>query len=279
MPLPASFNRDGFLDPKAARQRRWLPGLKRPGIMIGTEGETNTGKSEFAMSAPDPNIMLCVDRMVDAVFDNPVPPKDRRSNIAIKEIKLATATMAEDFKENWASYYKDLMRAIGNPDVRTVTIDGDSDTWETQRLAEFGKLTQIPSILYTNVNAARRALIARLYDSGKIIIATNKLREEYVIDKDEQGNPKLNKDGKESRIKSGRLIRQGFEDDNYIWHIQLRHLRKDTVSGPVFGIEILKCKSNPGLIGTELWSNQGECNFATLVQYCYPHVALKEWGL
>lgn len=285
MILPNSFLRDGFVSAETARKRRFLPGLQRPGILIGTEGETNTGKTEFILSCPGPGIVLAVDRMYDAVLDNPEPPVSRNDNFAFKEIKLSMATMAEDHKAVWKSFYEDYIKALANPDARTVGIDGDSDTWEVQRLAEFGKLTQIPSIMYVGVNAARRVMIARAFDSGKIVVATNKVKHEYVTVRDEEGNPKLSKDGKEVREKSGDFVRQGFDDDNYLWHIQLRHLRKDAYINPKtgkevktqFGIRILKCKSNPGLKGEELWGS--DANFAGLVQLAYPNTEIGEWGL
>lgn len=284
MALPISFQSLGFKAAAQCRSRRFLPGLKRPGIMIGTEGETNTGKTEFIMSCPGPGLIIPVDRMYDAVLDNPEPPASRREDFAFKELMLSMNTMAEDHKTRWKEFYDSLIQAINNKDARTVGIDGDSDTWETQRLAEFGKLQQIPSIMYTAVNASRRAMIARCYDSGKIIVATNKIKEEYVVQKDASGNPVL-KDGKEIRVKSGNLIRQGFDDDNYLWHIQLRHLRQDARINKVtgkeiplqFGIKILKCKSNPALKDMELWGESA--NFAGLVELAYPNVPLKEWGL
>jgi hypothetical protein len=204
----------------------------------------------------------------------------------VVEVAIAKQEMnSENFAQNWQTYYEILMKAIKNIDARTVGIDGDSDTWETQRLAEFkGQYTQIPSILYTKVNAARRALIARLYDSGKIIVATNKIKREYGIIRDGEGNAIL-KDGREQREHTGNLIRQGFEDQNYAWGIQLRHLYKpagtNKKTGKTYpqdwGIKVLKCKANPGLIGEELWGDS--CNFASLVELAYPNVAPEEWGL
>jgi hypothetical protein len=283
--IPPSFVKDGFQPMSLARSRRFLPGLKRPGIMIGTEGETNTGKTEFSLSAPGPGILLAVDRMIDGVLDNATPPKSRNPEFYIKEIPFPKATMAEDFKKAWEDYRVALMTAIGNPDARTVVIDGDSDSWEIQRLAAFnGQYSLIAPIRYTDVNAARRALISRLYDSGKIIIATNKLRREYGVVKDADGNPVIY-EGKEKRAETGRLVRQGFEDQNFAWGVQLRHLYRPPKTNVItgreipqgWGVKVLKCKANPSLIDMELWED--ECNFASLIQKIYPHVELKEWGL
>lgn len=286
MPIPQSFIRDGFKTAAQARTRRNLPGLKRSGIMIGTEGETNTGKSEFILSCPGPGIVLPVDRGYDTMMDNPRPPKSRRDDFVFDEIQLAMSAMKfeEGYIQNWQNFYGRLMKALANLDARTVAIDGDSDTWETQRLAAFGKLTQIPSIMYTEVNAARRAMYYRCYDSGKIIVATNKVREEYVVKRDAAGMPVL-KDGKEIREKSGNLSRQGFDDDNYLFSIQIRHLFKPASINSVtkkespmqWGLRILKCKPNPEVQGEELWQN--DCCFAGLIQLAYPNTKLSDWGL
>ena len=284
--LPRSFGADGFFNAEQARVRRFMPGLKRPGLMIGTDGESNTGKTEFAISCPGPGIVLCVDRGFDGMLDNPHPPASRRSDFAYKAITppLATQAVQNEYLLHWQAFYADFKKALANPDVRTIVIDGDSDTWELQRLAEFGRLTQIPSIMYTNVNAARRAMIARAWDSGKTIISTNKIKAEYAVKRDDEGNPVL-KDGKEVREKTGDMVRQGFDDQDYLWQIQLRHLyqppRINKVTGAEvpqqWGIRIMKCKPRPELAGSELWGK--EACFAGLVQLVYEDTPLEAWGL
>ncbi len=157
----------------------------------------------------------------------------------------------------------------------TVGLDGDSDSWELQRLAEFGKLTQVPEHLYSNVNAARRAMIARAFDSGKNYIATNKLKREYEDNKEGV----LGTDGKLKQVWTGEYTRQGFRDQNYLWQIQLRHMSKPSYFNEIvkkqiptqYGIRILKCKANSELVGTELWGP--DCTFAGLVQTVYPKVS------
>ena len=244
MALPASFLRDGFEPASAVRKRRYLPGLNRPGIMIGTEGRTNTGKSEFAMSAPGPGIFICVDRGFDGLLDNPNPPSTRCNDYAFKVIQapLPTQALTADYLAYWKSFYEEYKKALANPDCRTVVIDGDSDTWELQRLAEFGKLTQIPSLMYVNVNASRRAMIARAWDSGKIVIATNKVEDEYKEVINAQGVTELDNSGKPKKSKTGNDVRQGYKDTDYLWQIQLRHLYHDPLINKITGIELpLNC--------------------------------------
>lgn len=262
MALPASFARDGFFPSDR------LVG-KHKGLLIGTDGWPNTGKTEFGLSAPGPGIVICLDRGYDAMLDNPNPPESRSPDFAFKVIAVPLALQATqpDYVVYWRDFYATYRKALENPDCRTVVLDGDSDSWELQRLAEFGKLTQVPSIMYTNVNAARRGMIARAFDSGKIVIATNKLKEEYAVIRNAKGEPT------DKREKTGGAERQGFSDQDYLWHLQLRHMRDD-VKG--FGVKIMMCKANTVLHGFELWGE--ECNFRTLVQVVYPNVPMERWG-
>lgn len=269
--IPASFRKSGFLPIEEVRKKRR--------VMITTEGIPNSGKTEFAMSAPGPGIVICVDRGFDAVFDNNHPPKTRRDDFAFKIVlpPANTAVKQDVYLEKFKAFRNDLYMALDNPDVKTVVVDGDSDTWEQQKLAEYGKLTQIMPIRYTSANAARRAIYTRAFDSGKIIIATNKVKKEYKTLYDKDGAVMLDEMGKEKQEWDGKTFkRQGFEDNGYLFSIRLRHLVKDTPEGVVFGIKILDCKADMDLRGLELWGE--DCCFASLVQTVYPQVELKEWG-
>jgi hypothetical protein len=260
--LPASFAKDGFFPLSKTKP-------KHKHLLIGTDGLPNTGKSEFALSAPGPGIFICIDRGYEAVLDNPNPPPARHyEDFAFKIIEIPLATQAAQpvYLDYWRNFYAEYKKALDNPDARTVVLDGDSDSWELQRLAEFGKLTQVPPIMYANVNAARRAMIARAFDSGKIVISTCKLKDGY--------ESKMSSDNKEVRIKTGRFERQGFPDQEYLYQLQIRHLYNEETGK--FGLRILRCKSDTTLQGMELWN--GDCNFEALVQSVYPNVPLSEWG-
>jgi hypothetical protein len=282
MSLPLSFAREGFMPLSSIRKRRRL--------LISLEGPPDTGKSEFALSCPGPGIIIVVDRGLDPVLDNPNPPAARQGNFAVKVITPPLFTQSDD-RNTFKPYYKEfrdsLYAALKNPDCNAVCIDGDSDSWELQRLAEFGTLTKVPGavgLAYTEVNAGRRLLYARCWDAGKIVVATNKMREEYAVEKDAEGNA-IMKDGKELKVKTGRLIAQGFDDDNYLWQIKLRMLYKPAGVNSVtkrsysqsWGLRILRCKHDTTYVGAELWGS--DCNFPGLVQTVYPDVPLKDWGL
>lgn len=285
--LPPSFTRDGFVSLTNAVPRRKTPsGRVLKHLLVGIDGESDTGKSEFCLSAPGPGLAVMVDRNFDAMLDNPTPPLSRRPDFGVKVIKFPLQTTVQQavFLEYFNMFRDWFYKALDNPDATTVIIDGDSDSWELQRLAAFGKLANVwPQTKYSDVYTVRRAMIARAWDSGKIVLATNKLKDEYETVLDADGNPV--KDGdQDKRQKTGRKERQGFPDTNYLWQIQIRTLYKPPTFNTVlkrntpgrWGLSIIKCKANTTLVGTELWD--GDCNFKGLVQTCYPNIPLEDWG-
>lgn len=285
MALPESFARDGFINPKDIRPR----------LLVGSEGETNTGKTEFMLSCPPPGIIITCERGHEAALQNAEPPKSRNEDFIVFPVKIPKALqhgeVAEAYQPYWTILRDTLYKGLHNEDALSIGFDGDSDSWELQRLAAFGKLTQIPGIMYTQVNAARRSLITHCYDSGKNVIMSNKVKDEYVTEYDAAGNPVTNKDGSERRVKSGNLERQGFGDYNYLYQVHIRHhyvkpepinlealpvkdrlaaIRSGmTMTEGVWGIEILKCKVKTEIEGQVLWGDK--CNFMGLVELIYHH--------
>jgi hypothetical protein len=267
--LPASFAANGFGP---------VPKPKFKGLMLGTDGLSNTGKTEFALSAPGPTIGICLDRGHAAMLDNPHPPPTRRNDYILKVIKAPLNSQAtiETYREYWRAFYEDYKKALGIPECRTVLVDGDSDSWELQRLAEWGKLAGVgKSLVYAGVNAARRAMYARAFDSGKIVIATNKSSRLYKPIIKPDGTYQLGNDGKPEREWDGKSYeRQGFSDQDYLWQVQITHLYNETKG--IWGLRINRAKADPSVQGLELWGY--DCNFQSLVQTVYPNVPLSEWG-
>jgi hypothetical protein len=270
--MPYSFSRDGFITAKAITDV--------PRLLVGIDGESDTGKTEFAMSAPGPGLGICLDRGIDGALNNPTPPPTRRDNWQFKMIQapLPTQAVQREYVQYYTEFYKWYKIALENGDARSVLIDGDSDSWELQRLAEFGKTVQIPPIMYTNVDAARRAMYAKAWDSEKIVIFTNKVKPEYVDDLDQLGNVIMGNDGKPKQKKSGNLVRQGFRDQSYLFHVQLRTLYNPATEEKEqeWGVQVTKFKTNRNLVGITLWG--AECNLQTLLEMLYPDKPLQFWG-
>lgn len=283
---PPSFFADGFLSPDLVRRN---PKAKSRRLMITTSGPADSGKTEFALSAPGPGLVVCLDRGFDAMYDNPKPPSTRRPDFAWRIIKAPTATdfkSALDYAPHWVEYYVASMKALKNPDALTVVFDGDSDSWALQRLAEHGKLQGVfPQTLYTDVYYARKAFYNKMWDSEKIVIATQKLRREFVGVVNAQGQPVYDEKGQQKKEPTDNYIADGYPNKDYLWQIELLHLHELAKPNPLkpgamlpeqWGVRIVRCKANSSLVGGELWG--ADCCFATLVQTCYPQVPLSEWG-
>lgn len=257
----------------------------RPRLMLGIEGLADSGKTEFAFSAPPGIGVLAIDRGYEHVVSNPKPPKTRQSNISLCLFPVPQPGQdpgeGKTYKIVWDEFYKVYRESVINPAYRTIVVDGDSDTWELQQLASFGKITQIPPIQRTDVNASRRVMIARGFDSGKNIIFTYRLKAEYenVIKINSQGQPT------EVGEKTGEYRRAGFSDHDYCVQVQIRTLYKPAHVDPKtsrtipaqYGFRIIKCKPDMSLVGLETWGS--DCTFSGLVQAIYPEADLAEWGL
>ncbi len=291
MALPLSFAKDGFVAPGNVRNKIKLKNghFLKP-LLIGTEGMTDTGKTEFALSVPGIIQMISVDRNFQGVFDNPRPPAARNQNVAIKvhQVPMAMTAKIPDYQKYYALVRDSFYGALEHPESQVVFMDGDSDFWELHILAHFGKTTSIyPQTRYAAPYAEKRAQIARAWDSGKIVICSNKVKDAYETVRKADGTPEKDPiNGEDLRRKTGEKERQGFKDQDYLWDMQLRHMFQPaaiktignrTVEVPAqWGIKITKCKHDMSKVGEELWAD--ECNFKGLVSLVYPEVPLGRWG-
>lgn len=270
MTLPNSIVKAGYQTFKQLQSQR-----RR--LMLSLYGPPDSGKTEFALSAPGPGVLITLDRGIEGMALNPNPPDWRNADMfGVKAIGVPMATQMSqaDYLKYWTDFYTEYKAALVNPDIRTVILDGDSDSWELQRLAEFGRLSKVPPNMYDNVNAARRVMYNRAFDSGKIFIATNRVRKVYIDKLNSKGEPELNNSGNVVRVWNGEYERQGFSDQDYLWQV---HLRMDyDREKEKFSATITKCKPQRSLEGYSLEGD--ECNFQGLVQTIFPDVDLKTWG-
>ena len=284
--LPRAFMEKGYVLPEQARKRG---GSKYRGLMIATEGRSDTGKTEFILSAPGPGVILACDRGFDAVFDNQNPPPTRRNDFGIKPIPMPSVTDFQspaDYLPYYKNFYLSAIEASKLPEARTVAIDGDNLSWSLQKLSEWGKLTTFPQVKFADPKAARMSFYHELWSSGKIVITTNMMKQEWRDVVDADGLPVLDKNGERKGEPTGDYVAQGFPDQEYLWQIRIRHLYRAAVTRKVlgkeihvpqqWGLRITKCKANMALIGQELWGEQA--TFAGLVQFVYPNIPLEEWG-
>jgi hypothetical protein len=301
MALPIPARSEPWLTPTQvkARGKIKLPsGVFLKPLLIGTEGMSDMGKTRWALTAPGNIMALMIDRNYESVFESP-GLEGTNPNIRIKTFSPpAAGTVAlgsgyrpgseTDYTRYYALIRDSLYVALEDPKATVVLVDGDSDYWDLHILAHFGKNTQIfPQTRYAAPKAEKRAQIAKCRDSGKIIISTNKVADQYRTVYNADGSAKKDPiTGEDVREKTGEKERQGFKDQDYLWDLQLRHMfmgprevkgRNGTTMAPaMWGIKILKCKPNMDLVGEELWGDS--CTFRGLVDLVFPNVDPRRWG-
>lgn len=267
------------------------PKFKR--LVIATQGGDNVGKTEFILSMPGPGTCTCVDRGYEGTMENLTPPEERNKSILIIPYNLAhnkEKDGQDEYKADWIAFKKHCYECLDNTDSISAAIDGGSDAYELLRLAVHGRLEKVPSMAYADSDALWKAFLARHYESGKNIIITHKMKDEYVSKLD----PITHKPVGDEKVKSGVKIRQGHRDHEYLYTIQLEHLfepaetsviesgpragKMRTITNMRWGIKLIRCKMNRALEGTVLWSDKGDCNFQGLIKLIYPGRSLSEWG-
>lgn len=246
-------------------------------LMVSIAGPASTGKSEFALSAPGLGAVLALDRGLEGCLMNPNPPAARNPNFAFHIIEIPKSGQSnsnEFYKEYWKKFYSTYRAILEIPEIRSVVLDGDADSYELQRLAEWGRVTKVPPIQYEAVNSARRVMYNRAYDSRKIFIATSRVKKVYETVFNPDGTPKKTDNGNDVREWNGQYEREGFRDATYLWQVHL--LSKYDEEAKQFGAEIQMCKFDRSLEGLTLWGD--DCNFLGLVSTIFPDVDPKEWG-
>jgi len=258
---------------------------------INLSGKPGEGKTELALSAPGLIAGVTVDRGYLNVLLNPSPPKTRNPNAFWKVIDPPLFPGAQvhgqqqsEFGQYWALIRDTSYDVCKLPEVRSVILDGDSDTWEIQRMAEFGRLSQVPSHLYVGVNAARRVYYSKLTDFRKFLIFTSKMTKEYVQVYKPNGEPEMDDKGKPKRAWSGNWERAGFDGIDYSLQLSINCYRMDAkydkdgnlVEAGEFAARLELCKPNRNLDGTEFAGE--DCNLPSILRHVYPHIPLSDWG-
>jgi hypothetical protein len=145
--------------------------------------------------------------------------------------------------------------------------------WELRRLSKFGKLTQVPPVLYAQCNAEMSLLIAAARNSDKNVIWIHRMKpewEDYKTDK-----------GQTASRRTGHMERVGYRDIGYEVMSNLMVYRGDldkkgwptAQSQGSFQVKILDCRQLDGELASDIAGEVLEdemCDF--------PHVAALAFG-
>ncbi len=225
-------------------------------LIVSATGKEKTGKTHFALSAPDPIAYQSLDIGMEGVLD-----KFLNGETAAKEIYLSEYTAKPKVAEkDWERFRKDFRAAL-DMGVKTIVWDSATEVWEMVRLAKLGKLAQVMPHQYGPVNAEFRTLLREVYDSDVNFILLHKVKKMYVNDK-----------------WNGKYERAGFNDIAFLVQCVTevgRYPLKDEDHDREFYLDITDCRQNAECAGERL---EGEmCNFTYLAMTVFPNSEESDW--
>lgn len=216
-------------------------------LIICVQGLEKTGKSHWALTAPDPIAYMSLDIGTEGVVN-----KFLNGTHAEKEIYLSTYryfvkrnskgevdtnSTANHAEREWGKFVTDFETAL-NMGVRTLIVDTASEMWDLLRLSSFGKLDQVPSFMYGPVNGTFRELVRKAYDQDTNLILIHKYKKQYK--------------GSEW---SGKYERAGFGDIGFLSQVVVecsrKPINKHDGGGVEFITKIVDCRQNATIIGEE----------------------------
>ena len=243
----------GFVDVKANRHKR---------LIMSVEGLEGSGKTHFAMTAPPMVAYFDIDIGSEGVIEKfadriiGVWPPD--------ELKYREAIEQEQWRKVWESYKVAYKTALKSKEVKTLVVDTATELWELCRLANFGRVIQVMPNQYGPVNKEFRDLVRDAYNTDKNLVMIHKQKDEYI--------GTINRaTGKEISVRTGKVKRAGFADMGYLCQVTIEVKRMNRE----FKLEILKCRQEESLMGTELETPMN--TFPFLATQVYPDTQEDDW--
>jgi len=235
--------------------------IEVPRLTIGVDGLEKEGKTTFAFTMPDPLGVLTNDPMTKTIVE-----KELANGREIYIKYFPEAYTQDKGKKIWEEYRKAYTAMLAN--VRSLVIDTDSGAWSLQRMAAFGKLSQVMPNQYVVTNTRKRMMIREAEDSDCNVCFVYKVKKRYVENK--KGMAQW--DGKS-------YDRDGFGETGYLLQVNLRAFKEPPGDGlsvnERFKLEVMNCTHNAELDGKILEYPLN--NFATLAGDVFPMSEPEDW--
>lgn len=192
-------------------------------VFMHVYGETGTGRTSLALTAPGPIGMVHTAEKLEGVIQKFAKEK------AVKLVNFggvfrgSPQQIADQAGPVWNKMYSAWCEAMDRW-ARTVIMDTDTEGWEILRLARFGQLNPKgrTDSLYGPVNAEWRSLFKRFRDQDRCnVVAIGQAKDEYI---DKMVNGHL------TSTRTGRTIRAGQKEIPYMADVIVR-TAKDSVTG------------------------------------------------
>jgi len=209
-------------------------------LIVCAAGSEKSGKTHFALTAPDPIAYFDIDVGLEGVAK-----KFKHKKIFVAQFRRGVELAQREAEAEWDDLEKRVYRAVECKEVKSLVFDTETEMWELLRMAMLGKLEQVQPYHYGPVNRRMRNLLNTIKDSNKNAVFLSKKSGEYVNDR-----------------YTGKLVRAGFKDTPYVvqMNLDLWFDQEDRV----FKMRVLDSRHDPDLVD---WILEGdEIGFETLLE-------------
>lgn len=232
-------------------------------LIMRIGGLEKDGKTHFALTAPGPIGILDCDRGLEGVAEKFVVAG---KEIHMKNYRKMPNRTQDDHEARWDAVERDHRILLADRAIRSILWDTDTEMWEIIRMAYFGKLTQIKSHHYGEVNATFRKLIDEAFDADKNLILISRYKKQYV----------KKSTTSDDSVWNGKYDAAGFSELPSIVQVNLRAQLvrdEDGVCAPT--ITVVNCRQNMGING-EVFEGDGAC-FSWIAANIIGGTSPEEW--
>jgi hypothetical protein len=220
-------------------------------LIISLSGRAKTGKSHFALTAPEPIIYINIDIGTEGVVGK---FQDQGKKIYIYDLRVPKEATKDVWSKMWADFKVRVRKAY---EIKTGTVvwDTGSEAYELARLAHFGRLTEVKPSDYAAVNNEWRDVLRTAYDAEEVnTIFIHKVKESWGMIPTNNG----------SRLgKTGKMELSGFSEMDYSVQLNGETDCRFEDGEPVFSVSVKDCRQNMKISGTLLEGPM--CNFEFLL--------------
>ncbi len=253
-------------------------GPLRPRQIHEVSGMDKSGKTHYAISAPDPILYLSIDAGTEGVVQK---AEENGKIIRVAEYRRPALPPSKNtdqikalFQPVIATIEADFRRALTLP-RGTVVVDTETELWEMAQLAYHGKVASVPPLQRSVSNGWWIELVRAAQDSNVNLVLLRQQKDEWE---------NYTENGENKSRTTGRKVAIGNEKTQFL--VQARLEARRIPGGPGkppfippypqrFELEFKAVRHNSDLNGTVLVGE--EINFATVAMRVAPSVPVEAW--
>lgn len=238
-------------------------------------GAEKTGKTSLSLSLGGDTNIIDLNRGLDGVVQKAlkrrkeagVRGKVRYASHQVPDGEADSAKCKTEALKTWAGMDADMRSSFKSSNV--VLVDSGTEFYKLSRMCSFGDVKGKGGkgqLDYDEVYRRMRFLLNQYHANKAHLVTTHQLRDEWVSKVDRET-------GKTKSSKTGKLIRDGFDEIGYMAEIVVRTDRRITKNGMIFVGVVEECRFNADLVGVEFTSERDEDDEPGPYFLSLPHIA------